>query len=102
MMTLRKVTCIMQIYLFNTKKLIDENNLKPVTDPMLFIRGAIPSPNGLLSNEIFGMSVKERTRTFAYIDLHGHYLHPFIYKLLKRLNRNFEHIIHSSKKYVNT
>ena len=100
MMTLRKVTCIMQIYLFNTKKLIDENNLKPVTDPMLFIRGAIPSPNGLLSNEIFGMSVKERTRTFAYIDLHGHYLHPFIYKLLKRLNRNFEHIIHSSKKYV--
>lgn len=89
----------MQIDLFDTKKFIEINNLKEVTDPMLFLKGGVPSPNGLLSSEIFGISVNERMRTYAYIDLHGWYLHPFICKLLKRLNRNFDNIIHSSKKY---
>ena len=78
------------------------NKLKEVTDPMLFIKGTIPSENGLLSTEIFGVSVKERKETYAYIDLHDYFINPFIYKMLKRLNRNFESVVHGNKKFTIT
>jgi len=76
------------------------NNLKEVTDPIIFEKGNIPTVGGLLSTHIFGVSVKERRETYAYIRLNGHFLHPFIYKLLKRMNRNFEAIVYGSKKFV--
>lgn len=90
----------MQIDLFDTAEFIRKNNLKEVSDPMMFIKGSIPSPNGLISTDIFGVSMSERKSTFAYIDLHGYFLHPYIYKLLKRLNRNFESLVHGSKKFI--
>lgn len=79
---------------------IKVNNLKEVTDPILFIKNTAPTPEGLVSTEIFGISVKDRKETFAYISLHSYFLHPFIYKLLKRLNRNFVSIIHGTKKFT--
>lgn len=90
----------MQIDLYDSAEFIRVNNLQEVTDPVLFIRGATPSPNGLLSTDIFGVSSKERRMTYAYIDLHGYFLNPFIYKLLKRVNRNFEHVVHSTRKFI--
>ena len=90
----------MEIDLYDTAKVIKLNNLKEVSDPMLFIKGSIPSPNGLLSTEIFGVSINERRSTFAYIDLHGIFLHPFIYKLLKRINRKFESCVHGTAKFI--
>lgn len=90
----------MKVDLFDTAEFIKVNKLQEITDPMPFIRGGIPSPNGLLSTDIFGVSVTDRKTTYAYIDLHDYFLHPFIYKLLLRLNRNFKHIIHSTHKYV--
>lgn len=90
----------MQIDLYDTAEFIKVNNLEEVTDPVLFIRGATPSPNGLLSTDIFGVSTKERKLTYAYIDLHGYFLNPFIYKLLKRIDRNFEHLVHSTRKFI--
>jgi len=89
----------MKIDLFNFEKMIEVNNLKEVTDPVLFLKGTIPSPNGLLSTDIFGISMKDRKTTYAYIDLGSEFLHPFIYKLLKRLNRNFESLVHSTKNF---
>lgn len=90
----------MKIDLIPVKKFIIANNLKEVTDSMIFEKGNIPSPNGLLSTEIFGVSVTERKETYAYISLNGHFLHPFIYKTLKRMNRKFEYIVHGSKKFI--
>lgn len=89
----------MKIDLFDTSEFIRLNKLQEVTDPVTFVKGAIPSTNGLLSTDIFGVSVNDRKNTFAYIDLHGYFLHPFIYKLLKRLDRNFESIVNSTKKF---
>lgn len=89
----------MKVDLFDTEEFIKINKLKEVSDPMLFIRGGIPSPKGLLSTDIFGVSINDRKNSYAYINLHSYFLHPFVYKLLLRLNRNFKHIIHSSKKY---
>lgn len=89
----------MKIDLFDFDEMVRVNNLKEVTDPVLFLKGTIPSPNGLLSTDIFGVSMKDRKTTYAYIDLGSKFLHPFIYKLLKRLNRNFESIVHSTKTF---
>ena len=85
--------------LFNINDFIDINNLKEVTSPVLFERGGTPNPDGLISNEIFGVSVKSRKETFAYISLNGHFFNPHIYKVFKRLYRNIEKII-SGEMYV--
>ena len=49
---------IMKINLFNIEEFIDINKLQEVTSPILFQRGDIPHPNGLISNQIFGITVK--------------------------------------------
>lgn len=90
----------MKIDLIPIKKFIIVNNLKEVTDPILFEKGAIPSPNGLLSNEIFGSTLEERKRNFAFIRLNGHFLDPLIYKLLKRTDNRFVSIVHGTKNFI--
>lgn len=90
----------MKVDLFDTEEFININKLQEISDPMLFVRGGVPSPSGLLSTDIFGVSINDRKTTYAYIDLHDYFIHPFIYKLLLRLNRNFAHIVHGTKKFV--
>lgn len=90
----------MQIYLIPMHKFVGINNLKEVSDPVIFEKGNIPSPNGLLSTDIFGTTAKERQNTFAYINLNGAYLAPFVFKMLRRMNRDFEHMIQGTKRFV--
>lgn len=90
----------MIIDLYNTDEFIKVNKLQEVTNPMLFTRGGIPSPDGLVSTDIFGVSVKARKDTFAYINLSTYFLHPFIYKLLKRMDKRFESIVHGNERYI--
>lgn len=87
----------MKIELFDTKEFIDLNQLKEVTSSILFQRGGVPHPNGLISNEIFGITTKSRKETFAYINLHGHFFSPHIYKAIKRFFRDIEKIINGEK-----
>ena len=83
----------MKIELFDMDEFVDINKLKPITSPVLFERGGIPNPNGLISNEIFGVSVKSRKETFAYIDLHDHFFHPHIYKIIRRIFSNIDKLL---------
>ena len=92
----------MKIDLFNIDEFVEINGLKEITSPVLFQRGDVPDPDGLVSNEIFGVTISERKETFAYIDLHGHFFHPHIYKALKRLYRNVEKIINGTEYYIIT
>jgi len=89
----------LKIDLFNMEEFIELNHLQEVTSGVLFQRGGIPHPNGLISNEIFGITTKSRKETFAYINLHGYFFHPHIYKALKRLYRNVERIINGEEYY---
>ena len=89
----------MKIELLPCDEFVDLNHLKEVTSPVLFQRGEIPHPEGLVSNEIFGVTIKERRENFAYIDLHGHFLHPHIYKIMKRFFRNVDKIIAGTENY---
>lgn len=89
----------MKIEIFDTGLFIDLNNLKEVSSPVLFQRGDTPDPKGLISNEIFGINVRSRKETFAYIKLNGHFIHPHVYKAFKRLWRNIERVINGAEFY---
>ena len=89
----------MKIDLFDTKEFIDINHLKEVTNPVLFQRGDVPHPDGLVSNQIFGVTVQSRKNTFAYIDLQGHFFHPHVFKAIRRMFRNIEKIINGEQYY---
>lgn len=90
----------MKIKLLNTELFIKANNLKEIKNPIILDRGSIPTPDGLLSTEIFGTTPKERKTTFAYIDLQGYYFQPLVYKELKKVDRRIDSIIGGTKKYI--
>lgn len=90
----------MKVWLLDNNTFIKVNGLQPITNPIMFDKGNIPTPDGLFSTEIFGVSTKDRKETWAYIDLQMHFLAPKVYMSLKRLNRNFESVVYGSKKYI--
>lgn len=90
----------MRLDLMDVKKVIVVNGLKPVTNPILFETGNVPTPDGLLSLEIFGTTSRERRDNFAFIDLNGVFLHPYIYKIIKRLDRRIESVVHGTRNFV--
>ncbi len=75
---------------------------KEITSPMFFSRPGMPDPNGLLSNDIFGLTKEERSGIFGYISLNDWFLHPLCYKKLIRLNTKFRDIIFGTKKFIIT
>lgn len=90
----------MNAWLLDTEKFIKVNNLQPVTNPINFDRGTVPSDDGLFSTTIFGTSSSERKVTYAYIDLYKHFLNPKAYIALKRVDRNFESVVYGTKKFT--
>ncbi|MEI2419603.1 hypothetical protein V6O07_04970, partial [Arthrospira platensis SPKY2] len=89
----------MQSDIFDVKKFIEVNKLKEITNPIIFNKGNIPTPDGLLSTEIFGRTPDDRKSIFAYIDLGGYFLNPVIYKNLIRLDRRIESLINGTETY---
>jgi len=73
----------------DANKFIKVNKLKVITNPVYFDRTGMPTTDGLLSNEIFGVTSNDRTEIFAYIELAGEsFLHPLAYKTWCRLDSN--------------
>lgn len=72
----------MKIDIFNINDFIRANNCKEVSNPVFFDWSGAPTPDGLFSYEIFGMSEQERKNIFGYIDLGDHYIHPVIFNLI--------------------
>ena len=90
----------MKVSLVSIKKVIAINNLKRVTNPIVFDRGGIPTPDGLLSTELCGLTTTERKETYTYIDLNDYFLHPKVYKDIKRLDRRIDDIIAGTKNFI--
>lgn len=89
----------LKVKLPDVEDFIKKNNAKEITNPVFFIRDGIPTSDGLLSNEIFGITREERANIWGYIDLQGTYLHPLIYKLWGRMDSSIKNIIHGLKGY---
>ena len=94
----------MKIDLMDVERLIRTNGLegKEVTNPILFEAGNIPTPDGMLSLEIFGMTSKERRENYAYVSLHDYFIHPYIYKILLRLDRKIEAVVKGTRNFIIT
>src|SRR5574343_322632 len=75
-----------------TDKMIEDNELKEVSNPVYFDRGGTPTVDGLYSEYIFGTTTEERMKTYAYIDLHQKFFHPYVFEVLKKLYRHVERI----------
>lgn len=88
-----------KLNLLDPDKLIKVNSLQPVTNPVYFKSQGMPTDDGLLSNKIFGITLTERSNTFAYIDLGMYFLHPLIYKRWGRLDKRIVEIVHGTTKY---
>jgi hypothetical protein len=89
-----------KIEILEPTKLIKVNELKEITNPIFFIRDGVPTPDGLLSNEIFGITKDDRANIFAYIDLTDWFLHPLIYKIWSRADSKIKDIVHGTKKFI--
>ena len=90
----------MKIDVYNIEEFIEINKLPEITSPILFQRGDIPHPEGLISNEIFGVTTRSRKETYAYINLHGYFFHPHIYKAIRRMFRNIDKIINGEMFFI--
>lgn len=84
----------------NVEDFIKVNNVKEITDPIFFVRNGVPTPEGLLSNEIFGITKEERSNIFGYIDLHDWFLHPLAYIEWSRMDSRIKEIIFGTKKFI--
>lgn len=90
----------LEIQILDIPKFIKANDVQEVTDPILFIRDGVPSPNGLLSNEIFGITKEERSNIFGYIDLGDWFLNPICYKTWKSIDSRIVSIVYETKTYI--
>ena len=88
----------LDVKLIDVERFVRVNELKEITNPVFF-NGPVPAPDGLLSNEIFGITKAERAGIYAYVDLGGTFLNPLAYKVLCSLDRKIEAIVHGTENF---
>lgn len=84
--------------LLDMEKFIRVNDLQEVSDPIFLMKNS-PTPKGVLSYEIFGTSQQERRSRMAYIDLHGHYMHPLAATKLASYDRTLSKVLYAQGRY---
>ena len=95
----RAENAIFQLEVLNVDKFIKVNDWKEITNPTFFAAGGQPTSDGLLSNEIFGTVKDDRAEIFAYIDLVEYFIDPSCYKILIKLNKNFDYLVKGLHNY---
>lgn len=91
-----KITEHLRLEILDVDKFIKINECKPISNPRAFDRDNIPSPDGILSNTIFGITNDERTGIYGYIDLHCTFIDPSCYKAWVRIDKNIKSIVHGT------
>ena len=92
---------LMKIGILDYERMIKVNKLKEVTSPWMVSNKLMYDPDGIFSNEIFGMSKDERRSSFGYIDLKRPFIHPHIYAnvMKKGIFRDVVHILNGTKRF---
>lgn len=79
--------------------IIKLNDLKPVTNP-IYLNGTMPTADGVLSYEIFGVG-EDRRHRMGYIELGGyHFMNPVAAIKLNQYDRQLGNILFSKKNYI--
>lgn len=90
---------MLKVRLTDVEDFVKKNEVKEVTNPIFFIRDGVPSSDGLLSYDIFGITREERANIWGYIDLTTWFMHPLCYIIWNRMDKNISCIIHGVKTY---
>ena len=90
----------LKLEICDVDRFVKVNECKPITNPVTFIRNNEPSPDGLLSNDIFGITQEERAGTFAYIDLTETFIDPSCYKVWCKVDSRVKSIVHQTDKFI--
>ena len=88
----------MYLRMLDIDNFVEINKLQEVSDPIYLEHGR-PTPKGLFSNEIFGVTQYDRQSIWAYIDLGTKLLHPLAVINFKRYGSKYEKIIYGIGKY---
>lgn len=89
-----RVNDVFHLSILDVNKFIKRNpSTKEIKNPTFFSANGEPTADGLLSNEIFGITQKSRIGIFGYIDLVEYFLDPSCYKVLTKLDRKFASVI---------
>ena len=88
----------------NISNFVKVNKLKPIDNPIFFDANSTPTVDGLLSNEIFGITKDERSSIFAQIPLGENeiFIHPMAYKVWCKVDRKIKDIVHGLKNFTIT
>lgn len=81
------------------EKFVKVNELVPVTNPVMFNSINGNTSDGLLSNEIFGITQTERAGIFSYIDLDEEFIQPYYYKIWLKIDRNLRGCIYETQNF---
>lgn len=81
------------------EKLVKANDLAQVTNPIMFGVNTVPTTDGLLSNEIFGITKDDRADTFAYIDLQDYFIQPYLYRVWLKIDKNIRAVVYETKNF---
>ena len=75
------------------------DSTKEITNPSLLNATNGPTPDGLLSNEIFGITKDERAGIYGYIDLHEYFIQPYYYKIWLKIDRELKGYIYETQNF---
>lgn len=90
----------LKVFPLDTENFIKVNELKEITNPLFFESTGIPTSDGLLSNEIFGITKDDRTSIFGYVSLGQWFMHPLLYKTWDRLDSNMKNVLSEVDTYI--
>lgn len=76
----------------STDKVVAMNKLKPISNPIMFRKGDVPTEDGLFSEVVFGSTPEERRWNCAYIELNGKFFHPYVFEVLCKLSKNIGNV----------
>ena len=94
-----KKTDHLKLELLDIDRFIKVNECQEITDLALYSRDNIPTPGGLLSNEIFGITQDDRAGIFAYIGLNQYFIDPSCYKCWTKIDSKVRDVVHKNGTY---
>jgi len=86
----------LKLELLDIDRFIKVNDCKAIDNPVFYSRDNIPTPDGLLSNEIFGITQADRAGIFAYINLNQWFIDPSCYKCWSKIDPKVKDIVHKN------
>ena len=90
----------LKLEILDIEKFVKMNECKVITNPIFFASVGSPTPDGLLSNEIFGLTKDERSGIFAYLDLKEKFIQPYFYKIWLKLDKNLRSCVYETKNFI--